>query len=227
MRIPLTKYGWPEVVLFPVMMVAAMTIGFFLGLYVLDFWVFVALESVLAAMLVWILSFFRDPYRLCPLDKSLVLSPADGRVLSVEEVEEDDFIQGPAIRINIFLSIFNAHINRSPCNAMVEQITYRKGQHRHAASAAAGKVNESNDLSIVRKDNPQDKMIVRQISGAIARRIVCRARDGQELSAGEKFGMIKFGSRTELYLSANERARCLVSAGDKVKAGITALVKYS
>ena len=139
---------------------------------------------------------------------------------------EGDFIGGPALRISIFLSIFNTHINRAPCNAKVEKITYRPGKYLNAINRLAGKVNESNNLALVRTSRPQDRLLVRQISGAIARRIVCAAREGQQLAGGERFGMIKFGSRTELYVPAGEQIECLVRMGDKVKAGLTPLAKY-
>ena len=90
----------------------------------------------------------------------------------------------------------------------------------------SGRVNESNNLVMLRTDSPNERLIVRQISGAIARRIICAASQGQELSGGQKFGMIKFGSRTELYVPARENAKCLVQIGDKVKAGLTPLIKY-
>lgn len=128
--------------------------------------------------------------------------------------------------MGIFLSIFNTHINRAPCDARIERITYRPGKYINAMSPRAGKVNESNNVEMVRTSHPQDRLLVRQISGAIARRIVCAAREGQQLAGGEQFGMIKFGSRTELYLSASEKIECMVRIGDKVKAGVTPLVKY-
>jgi len=90
----------------------------------------------------------------------------------------------------------------------------------------SGRLNESNELDLIRIESPNDKLIVRQVSGAIARRIVCASSEGQELAGGERFGMIKFGSRTELYVPARENAKCLVRIGDKVKAGLTPLVKY-
>ena len=93
-------------------------------------------------------------------------------------------------------------------------------------NSQSGRVNESNELDLVRTETPEDKLIVRQISGAIARRIVCATAEGRELSGGEQFGMIKFGSRTELYLPVSENAKCLVKIGDKVKAGLTPLIKY-
>ncbi len=226
MKIPLTKYGWPQVVIFPVALFVIMAACLLVGILFLPLWAVVSIETVLAIVLIWVLSFFRDPYRLSPTDKRLLLSPADGKITDIETVDENDFIGGPAIRIGIFLSIFNAHINRAPCNAKIETITYKKGKHKNAANPHSGRVNESNDLRLVRTDTPKDRLTVRQISGSIARRIVCDVSQGQELAGGENFGMIKFGSRTELYLPAHENVKCLVKTGDKVKAGLTPLVKY-
>jgi phosphatidylserine decarboxylase len=183
-------------------------------------------EGVLALVLLWSLMFFRDPQRRIVADDALLLAPADGRIADVETVDETEFIGGPALRIGIFLSIFNTHINRAPCGVKVEKITYRPGKYLNAMNRQAGQVNESNNLALVRTSCPQDRLVVRQISGAIARRIVCAAREGQELAGGERFGMIKFGSRTELYLPVSEQIECVVQVGDKVKAGLTPLVKY-
>jgi len=196
------------------------------GPALLAIWFVVVIEIVLTLVLVWALMFFRDPHRRTVQDDTMLLAPADGRIMDVETVDGGDFIQGPALRIGIFLSIFNTHINRAPCAAKVEKITYRPGKYLNAMNRLAGKVNESNSLALVRTGSPQDRLIVRQISGAIARRIVCAAREGQQLAGGERFGMIKFGSRTELYLPASDRIECLVQIGDKVKAGLTPLAKY-
>lgn len=226
MRIPLTKYGLPEVVVYPAaVLVLMVAVGLF-GAAWLPLWAVVAAEAVLALVLTWALMFFRDPHREPPRDDSLLLAPADGTITDVDGVEEADFLGGPALRIGIFLSIFNTHINRAPCAAKVEKIVYRPGQYINAMSPRAGKVNESNNLTLVRTNHPQDRLVVRQISGAIARRIVCAAQEGQRLAGGEQFGMIKFGSRTELYLAASEEIECMVRVGDKVKAGVTPLVRY-
>lgn len=190
------------------------------------FWVVFSAELLLIAVLAWVLSFFRDPYRSCPSDKNIVLAPADGRVTDIETVVEEDFIGGGALKIGIFLSIFDTHINRAPCNVRVEKVTYKKGRYKNALNPNSARVNESNELAMVRTDVPTDRLLVRQISGAIARRIVCRTTGGRQLAAGEEFGMIKFGSRTELYLPARENAKCLARVGDKVKAGLTPLVRY-
>ena len=189
-------------------------------------WLVASIEVFLGVVLIWVLSFFRDPYRKIPNDSDLLLAPADGRITDIETVQEDDFIKGSALRIGIFLSIFDVHINRAPCNATVEKIFYKEGHYKDARDPQAGRLNESNDLYLVRADAPNDRLIVRQISGAIARRIVCSVGQGQKLSGGQKFGMIKFGSRTELYLPAREDVKCLVRTGDKVKAGLTPVVRY-
>lgn len=235
MRIPLTKYGWPQVAVYPAVVTGAMIAYTAVALRCFPDWAkgtpwalltFWLVELVLLALLVWVLLFFRDPQRPVPQDETLLLAPADGTVTDIEGVDRDEFVGGPALRIGIFLSIFNVHINRAPCRAKVEAVSYRKGRYRNAMSPLSGQVNESNSLVLVRTGQPGARLIVRQVSGAIARRIVCAARVGQELAAGEKFGMIKFGSRTELYVPASEKTRCLVRVGDKVRAGVTAVVRY-
>jgi phosphatidylserine decarboxylase len=226
MRIPLTKYGLPQVAVYPAAVLAAMIVFPLVTAAFLPQWAIIAIEAVLAAILIWALMFFRDPERSCPADINLLLAPADGHITEIETIEETSFIGGPALRIGIFLSIFDTHINRAPCNVRIEKITYKKGKYLNAMNPQSGRLNESNELDLTRTDSPKDKLIVRQVSGAIARRIVCAAAEGQELAGGERFGMIKFGSRTELYLPVSENAKCLVQIGDKVKAGLTPLVKY-
>jgi phosphatidylserine decarboxylase len=233
MRIPLTKYGLPQVVVFPIVLFTVMVVFLLTGTLFLPAWVIISIELVFVALLILILSFFRDPYRISPSDKCLLLAPADGRITDIETVEEGGSLGGRSLRIGIFMSIFNTHINRAPCNVKVENISYKQGKYKNAANPIAGRINESNNLALVRTDNPKDKLIVRQISGAIARRIVCQTGQGKDLTSGEKFGMIKFGSRTELYVPLNTGAKnsiwepkCLVRIGDKVKAGLTPIVKY-
>ncbi|MCL5282161.1 MAG: phosphatidylserine decarboxylase [Planctomycetes bacterium] len=221
----MTRYGLPEVAVYPAVIAGLMAVAALLAPF-LPVGVTVAVEIILALVLVWALMFFRDPQRRTIRDDTLLLAPADGRIADIETVQEKDVIGGPALRIGVFLSIFNTHINRAPCGAKVEKITYRPGRYLNAMNRLAGKVNESNNLALRRTGSPQDRLLVRQISGAIARRIVCAAREGQELAGGERFGMIKFGSRTELYLPANDRIECLVRVGDKVKAGLTPLARY-
>src|SRR4030042_1167299 len=218
MRIPLTKYGLPQVVVLPAIFIALMIVfALLVGLWqIFAFWGFFLIEVFLAIIFLWILVFFRDPYRNPPSDKNLLLAPADGRVTDIENVEEEDFIGDTAMRIGIFLSIFDTHINRAPCNARVEKIIYRKGKYKNALNPRSGRVNESNNLGLVRTDSPQQRLFVRQISGAIARRIVCDVSEGQFLTGGEKFGMIKFGSRTELYVPVR-KSSCVVCDASCVK----------
>jgi phosphatidylserine decarboxylase len=216
----------PEVAVYPAAIALLMVAAALFGPGLLPVWSMAAIEGVLALVLVWVLMFFRDPQRRTIQDDTILLAPADGRIADIGTTDEGDFIGGPALRIGIFLSIFNTHINRAPCGVKVEKITYRPGKYLNAMNRMAGKVNESNNLALVRTGSPQDRLLVRQISGAIARRIVCAAREGQRLAGGERFGMIKFGSRTELYVPASENLECVVQVGDKVKAGMTPLARY-
>jgi phosphatidylserine decarboxylase len=225
MKIPLTKYGWPQVVFYPAMVLVFMIVLYFGASSTTPGWMIQFVEIALGIVLIWMLSFFRDPQREVPEDKNILIAPADGTIADIETVDEPDFIGGKAIRVGIFLSIFDVHINRSPCRAKVEKITYHEGQFLDARNPDTGKVNESNDLWLTRIESPNDKLIVRQISGAIARRIVCKAKEGVELISGERFGMIKFGSRTELYVPTRDGVECLVKIGDKVKAGLTPVIK--
>jgi len=226
MKIPLTKYGLPQMVIYPAAVLVFMVVLWFGAHPTTPLWVFQYVEIALGVVFVWTLSFFRDPQRIVPQDKNVLLAPADGTITDIETVDENEFIAGKTLRIGIFLSIFDVHLNRSPCNVKVEKITYRHGQYLDARNLESGRVNESNDLWLIRAEPPADKLIVRQISGAIARRIVCEAKTGQNLSAGEKFGMIKFGSRTEIYVPARQDVVCTVGKGDKVKAGLTPIIKY-
>ena len=229
MKVPLTKYGWPQVVVVPVTVFAAMVFVALCAIKIFPPWLFILIEILLTSLLIISLAFFRDPPRNCPSQTNLLLAPADGRITEIENIDNVDFVGGKAIRIGIFLSIFNTHINRSPCNARVEKITYKKGKYKNAMDPESGRINEANELELLKTDNPEDKLLVRQISGAIARRIVCKASQGQKLAAGEKFGMIKFGSRTELYVPVHNsqyQIKCLVEIGDTVKAGLTPLVRY-
>ncbi len=227
MKIPLTKYGMPQVVVFPhlvlLLMVAA---GFVCVSTGSAWWILIIIEAVLLVMLGWVLAFFRDPERKIVCDKLTLVSPADGLVSDVGVIEDDRFEGGKAFRVGIFLNVFNVHVNRVPCGVRVEGIEYKEGAFKNALDPESAQVNESNSVTMVRLDEPFDKLIVRQISGAIARRIVCAAVDGDEFAAGDRFGMIKFGSRTELYMPDREELKCLVNVGDKVKAGLTEVVRY-
>jgi phosphatidylserine decarboxylase len=222
MRIPLTRYGLPQVLVYPLIVLALMAGLFF---FMPKGALFIITEIVFFTVFVWSLSFFRDPKRETAQDSSVLLSPADGVITDISESQIPE-IGGRALRIGMFLSIFNVHINRAPCAARIESVNYKKGKFKNAMDAAAGSVNESNDILMTRLDEPRDRLLVRQVSGAVARRIVCEAKPGMQYAQGETFGMIKFGSRTELYLPLKEGYDITVKKGDKVNAGLSPLVVY-
>jgi len=227
MRIPITRYGLPQVAVFPAIVVALMLIALALGLkFKFGPYSIIIIETVLLLVLIWVLAFFRDPSRAIPAGTDILISPADGVVSDVEILEDAPYIGGKAIRIGIFLNVFNVHINRVPCAVRIEKIEYKEGLFKNAIAPESAQVNESNAVTMTRLNEPKDKLVVRQISGAIARRIVCEAKPGDEYASGDQFGMIKFGSRTELYLPFRESAKCQVKVGDKVKAGLTIMVRY-
>ena len=223
MYFPLTRYGMPQVLVYPLIVLALMAaLLIFLPRNVL----LITAEAVLFLVFVWMLMFFRDPRRKIQADSRALLSPADGTITDISETETPE-LGGKAIRIGMFLSIFNVHINRAPCAALIESVTYRKGKFKYAKGAEAGRVNESNDVLMTRLDEPRDRLLVRQVSGAVARHIVCEAKPGGRYAQGEAFGMIKFGSRAELYLPLKDAGyNIAVKIGDKVNAGLSPLVVY-
>lgn len=183
-----------------------------------------AIASALAGMsIVW---FFRDPTRMIPGQPGVVVSPADGRIVSVEEVA-DEFIEGPAVLIGIFLSVFDVHINRAPMDATIVGLRYRRGKFLNALRPTSARENERMEIRLEQNSFPYRRFVVRQIAGAIARRIVCWIAPGDSVERGDQIGMIKLGSRTELILPKEAGLEIVVSVGEKVKAGTTVLAKYS
>ena len=221
MRIPLTRYGLPQLVVFPVLVCLVMALLF---VFLKNPAVLFPAEAILFLVFIWMLSFFRDPARNISYDEMILLSPADGTVSDISTV--DDSVLGPgALRIGIFLSIFSVHINRMPCSVRVESVTYKKGKFKNAMSPDSSRINESNDVLMIRLCDPKIRLLVRQVSGAIARHIVCEAAENAEYRQGGQFGMIKFGSRTELYLPAGGHFEVSVKIGDKVRAGLSPLIR--
>jgi phosphatidylserine decarboxylase len=187
-------------------------------------WLGAATFSVIGLLIVW---FFRNPPRRVPVEPGLVVSPADGKVVLIEEIEHDDFIGGPAIQIGIFLSIFNVHINRTPVAGRVIGLKYKLGKYLNAMRPESARENEQLAVRMQETVAPFRRYIIRQITGAIARRIVCWLKPGDELTRGEQFGMIKLGSRTELVLPREAGLKIRTKIGDKVKAGTTVLAEYA
>jgi phosphatidylserine decarboxylase len=173
--------------------------------------------------------FFRNPSRSVPSEPGILVSPADGTVRDIDRVVEGEFVRAPCVRIGIFLSIFDVHLNRAPSSGKVEWLCHRPGFHRDARHPAAGGENESNAIGILREDAggpPEARILVRQVSGAIARRIVCPLEPSTFVARGGLLGMIKYGSRTELYIPEASGFQVRVRIGDKVKAGTTVVASW-
>lgn len=182
--------------------------------------------AVLPFLLAWVevIWFFRDPERPIPSDADAFISPADGTVTHVEEVDDADFPGGRALRVSIFLSVFNVHVNRAPRAARVTDVRYFPGCFLDARAADCAVRNEQLWIDVEDLATGQ-KMRLKQISGAIARRIVCWLKPGDTLTAGERIGMIKFGSRTDILLPIGLATSVAVKVGDAVKGGSTILLR--
>lgn len=165
--------------------------------------------------------FFRDFPREITAAPHEIVSPADGTVVAIEDLSETPHYKGSCRRVSIFLSVFSAHVNRAPYTGMVTAVKYAPGRFIDARKPESGIVNESNAVWM---ETANGSMTVRQISGAVARRIVCPVKPGTELAKGEKFGMIRFGSRTELYLPPGTEVA--VTNGDKVFAGSSIIARF-
>jgi phosphatidylserine decarboxylase len=222
-RLRLARAGLAEVVFFSLLFLAIS-----LGLSALailvhwGFWI-----ALVAVLVLWFeaVFFFRDPERTIPLDPSALVSPADGTVTHVEEVEDADFPGGRALRISIFLSVFNVHVNRVPRAGQVVGLRYYPGCFRDARSPECPVQNEQLWIDLQEPDSGR-LIRVKQISGAVARRIVCWLKIDETVVAGARFGMIKFGSRTDVLLTASESVNILTSVGDRVRGGNTVLLRF-
>ncbi len=170
---------------------------------------------------VFILMFFRDFPRKISAQKYEFVSPADGKIVELQTMEDCEIYGGRCKKVAIFMSIFNAHINRSPFRGVVKKIVYKKGKFFNAMKPDASVENESNTIWL---ETDKGTIVVKQIAGLVARRIVCNVSEGEYLDIGEKFGMIKFGSRVELFLPPE--IEFYVKLNDKVYAGITILGRF-
>jgi phosphatidylserine decarboxylase len=188
--------------------------------YYLKLWAL--LPAVLALAL---LAFYRDPPRRVPRRDNVLVAPADGRITEITRDYRAADESGPLLRVVIFLSVLDAHINRSPCAGQVTDVTYRAGRFLNALKAESTDRNESNLVTIEPRPPIPGPVRVRQIAGVLARRIVCAAEPGDHLTTGERFGMIKLGSRTELCVREDARWQLSVHVGEHVKAGLTVLAE--
>jgi phosphatidylserine decarboxylase len=209
--VPVHKEGYPFVAAF---FVASLVLG----------WIWDPLFWVGMVLTLWCAYFFRDPERVTPQDDDLVISPADGRVSSVQMAvppQELDLGTEPLLRITIFMNVFNCHVNRAPVRGRVTTIAYKEGQFLNAELDKASTDNERNGLVI---DSKHGRIGVVQIAGLVARRIICWTNMNEPLDAGERFGLIRFGSRLDVFLPAGAEPR--VSLGQTAIAGETVIAEF-
>ena len=212
MMLLFAKYGWKELLFF-----SLLWCGIGAALCFLPPAARYALPVPVLGLL-FTLNFFRDPPRRVPSDPGLMVAPADGEIVEIKDMDEPEFLKVPCTRVSIFLNVFNVHINRSPCEGVVRGMTYKPGKFLDVRHPDCSTLNESNTIHL-------GDVVVKQIAGLIARRIVCEAKPQDKLARGEKFGMIKFGSRTELYIPKAQVQEIRVKLKDKVKGGETVIAR--
>ena len=173
---------------------------------------------VLLLLALWVAYFFRDPERVGERGPSLIVSPADGKLIMITEVDEPSFIRGRAVRLSIFMNVFNVHVNRYPVSGKIGYVHYNKGKFFNAAAEKSSLENEQMSVGI---EAPSYRVLVRQIAGLIARRIVTYSKVGQEVKQGDRMGIIRFGSRVDVFLPPGSTIRAKL--GDATTAGVTVL----
>ncbi|MHC4870538.1 MAG: phosphatidylserine decarboxylase family protein [Planctomycetota bacterium] len=181
------------------------------------------LSVIPLVLLIWVFYFFRDPTRIPPDNPKALLSPADGTVTHIIDVDEPEFIGGKAKMIGIFLSVFNVHLNRAPFKGTVKYIKYKEGKFHDARDEESLSENEANSIGFETEHPQAGKILIKQIAGLLARRIVCDVKIDDKVDSGQVVGMIKFGSRTEIYIPADTEIDIKVKVGDSVNAGTTIL----
>jgi phosphatidylserine decarboxylase len=173
---------------------------------------------VLLLLALWVAYFFRDPERVGERGPSLVVSPADGKLIMITEVDEPAFVHGRAIRLSIFMNVFNVHVNRYPVDGVVKFIHYNKGKFFNAAAEKSSLENEQMSVGL---ESQSTRVLVRQIAGLIARRIVTYSKLGEKVKQGDRMGIIRFGSRVDVFLPPGSTIRAKL--GDATTAGVTIL----
>jgi phosphatidylserine decarboxylase len=214
----LSKYGTNNIIIMLLIAVAMIVLFFFINKPYLSYPLLI-LGIILFLFTLW---FFRDPERIIPKEalenKSTILSPADGKVVQIIDVEENKYIKGKAKQISIFLSPLDVHVNRTPVTGKVEFYNYNPGEYLVAWHPKSSELNEQSQIGVL---TDFGKVYFKQITGVLARRIVCTVNVGDSLTIGDKIGMMKFGSRMDIIVSPNTKINCKV--GDKVIAGNTIL----
>ena len=201
--------GWPFIA-------AALAIA--VALAVFRLWLPFGAWMLLA---LWVIAFFRDPVRQGPRGGKLVIAPADGKVISVIPMAESTFVAGSAVRISIFMNVFNVHVNRYPADGIIDHRAYTAGKFFNAAAEKASAENEQSSVGIV---TDHGRVLVRQIAGLVARRIVTDGTKGEHVRQGERMGIIRFGSRVDVFVPAGVQVRAKV--GDITKAGQTIIAEW-
>ncbi len=189
-------------------------------------WFAVPVVAVFAGVWLWVLWFFRDPTRTIPAGDGLFVSPADGVVTDITPLGADSELGCEGVRIGVFMSLFDVHVNRVPCDGVVARMASNVGKNLDVRRRDAWRLNESHLLLLDHAaDGATYPVGVRQVAGLVARRIVCRVAPGDRLSRGQRFGLIKFGSRLELLLPSALGAEPVVRIGQRVRAGSTPLAR--
>lgn len=218
---PFTRYGLRELILFGLLIPAVLWVGVWALVFATGApWLW-ALGVLPAFLTLFVANFFRDPNRPLPGDEFTVVSPADGTVTDVGEKELSEYLTGKHQGIGIFLSVVDVHVNRSPLDGECDYVRHQDGEYRDARDPECSILNEAQNIGFKSKWGP--RFYVRQITGLIARRIVCPLKVGDKVGRGERFGMLKFGSRTELYFGPGFDVQWQVKVGDKVKGGGTVI----
>jgi phosphatidylserine decarboxylase len=207
LRIPVVREGL--VFIFPLLSISA-----FLWILGISAWAW-----FFSLLTVFVISFFRDPERTIPAGDKAILSPADGKIIRIEPCTEERFLKGPALKVSIFMSVFNVHVNRIPLSGRIAEVVYRPGKFVSANLDKASAANEQNALLLEAAGGT--KLLFVQIAGLIARRIVCWVRKGDPVERGRRFGMIRFGSRMDVYLPPNVQIQARL--GQKAYGGQTIL----
>lgn len=206
-RVPVAVEGYPFIAISAMASLVTAVLGYDL----------IALSCL--ALTGFILYFFRDPCRICPEGDDVFVSPADGKIILIDKVFDDRFVNEHVYKISIFMNIFNVHVNRIPFPAVVEKVLYSPGRF-YSANTERGAI-ENEYCAVVLKTNMDKRVAVVQVAGLIARRIVCWVTKGDTVTRGQRFGLIRFGSRVDLYLPVETQLE--VTLGQRVKAGETVL----
>lgn len=217
----LTRYGTDVIIAVAVIVLLLIVLGVWTDERSVKYIFF----AIAAFLTVFTLNFFRDPDRTVTANgatlASLVISPADGKVVLIKDVQEDEYLHSPAKMISIFMSPLNVHVNRNPVDGKVEYLKYIKGKFLVASDDKAANENERQNIGL---NSNGKKLMFSQVTGFVARRIVCELKEGEYVTMGTRFGMIKFGSRVDVYLPPG--AKILVKEGDIITAGETIIANW-